>query len=206
MIEGDKSMLAGCIEKMRAQDCGTCDHRNDCAFIVPELLGRLFQPAPQPAGERPPQGRGGAFLRMLFGEIATAARREMAKKEATKKNGFARRVEAELEPLLATGSIRIERIARALGCSRQTLYRRLKAEGLTFEQVLDELRRRRALTLVRDASLPVKEIAWRLGFSDPAAFSRAFKRWTGMSPSEARSATPTRSSPAASRYNRRPPG
>lgn len=174
-------MIAGCIEKMRAQDCGTCDRRNDCAFIVPELLGRLFQPALQPVGERPPERRGGAFLRMLFGEIAGAARREMAKKKA-KPDSFRRKVEAELEPLLATGPLRIERIARALGCSRQTLYRRLKAEGLTFEQVLDELRRRRALTLVRDASLPVKEIAWRLGFSDPAAFSRAFKRWTGRSP------------------------
>ena len=175
-------MLAGCIEKMRTQDCGSCERRNDCAFIVPELLGRLFQPAPRPVGEQPPQGRGGSFLRMLFDEIAGAARREMAKKKAPKANGFARRVEAELEPLLASGTIRIERVARALGCSRQTLYRRLKAEGQTFAQVLDELRRRRALQLVRDAALPVKEIAWRLGFSDPAAFSRAFKRWTGKSP------------------------
>lgn len=182
MTRRAKDMIAGCIEKMRAQDCGTCDRRNDCAFIVPELLGRLFQPAPQPVGEQPPRSRGGTFLRMLFGEIATAARREMAKKKAVKANSFTRRVEAELEPLLATGEIRIERVARALGCSRQTLYRRLKAEGRTFAQVLDDLRRREALKLVRDAAFPVKEIAWRLGFSDPAAFSRAFKRWTGKSP------------------------
>lgn len=175
-------MIAGCIEKMRARDCGTCDRRNDCAFIVPELLGRLFQPAPQPVGEKPPERRGGTFLRMLFGEIATAARRERAKKKTVKANIFTHRVEAELEPLLATGEIRIERVARALGCSRQTLYRRLKAEGLTFARVLDDLRRREGLKLVRDAALPVKEIAWRLGFSDPAAFSRAFKRWTGKSP------------------------
>ena len=181
-------MIAGCIETMRDQDCGTCDHRNDCAFIVPELLGRLFQPAPQPVGEKPPESKGGAFLRMLFGEIANAARRETAKKQAVKENGFRRRVEAELEPLLATGPIRIEPVARALGCSRQTLYRRLKAEGLTFEQVLDDLRRRRALKLVRESALPVKEIAWRLGFSDPAAFSRAFKRWTGKSPRAMREA------------------
>jgi AraC-like DNA-binding protein len=106
----------------------------------------------------------------------------MARK-SEKRDSFRRRVEAELEPLLATGTIRIERVASALGCSRQTLYRRLKAEGQTFAQVLDNLRRRQALTLVRDAALlPVKEIAWRLGFSDPAAFSRAFKRWTGKSP------------------------
>lgn len=175
-------MLAGCIEKMAAQSCGTCARRDNCSFVVPELLGRLFLPAPQLPGEKPPEARGGAFLRMLFGEIAAVARREMAKKEAAKENGFARRVEAELEPLLATGTIRIERVARALGCSRQTLYRRLKAEGLTFAQVLDDLRCRLALRLIRDPALPVKELAWRLGFSDPAAFSRAFKRWTGKSP------------------------
>ncbi|HYD11856.1 MAG TPA: helix-turn-helix transcriptional regulator [Allosphingosinicella sp.] len=174
-------MIAGCIEKMRAQDCSTCDHRNDCAFIVPELLGRLFQPAPQPAGEKPPQSRGGTFLRRLFDEIAGAARREMARKPE-RPDSFRRRVEAELEPMLASGPIRIEPVARALGCSRQTLYRRLKAEGLTFEQVLDGLRRRQAEKWLRDPALPVKEIAWRLGYSDPAAFSRAFKRWTGKSP------------------------
>ncbi|HTU11022.1 MAG TPA: helix-turn-helix transcriptional regulator [Allosphingosinicella sp.] len=172
-------MIAGCIETMRAQDCATCDHRRDCAFIVPELLGRLFQPQPAPAGERPPEGRGGAFLRRLFGELAQAARKRRTRR---RESNIRHRVEAELEPLLAAGTIRIERVARALGCSRQTLYRRLKAEGLTFERVLDDLRRRRALKLVRDPALPVKEIAYRLGFSDPAAFSRAFKRWTGKSP------------------------
>lgn len=173
-------MIAGCIEKMRAQDCGSCDHRRDCAFVVPELLGRLFRPAGPPPGESPRKSRGGALLRLLFDEIAGAARREMAKKETP--DSFRRRVEAQLEPMLATRPIRIEPVARALGCSRQTLYRRLKAEGLTFERVLDGLRRRLALKLIRDPELPVKEMAWRLGFSDPAAFSRAFKRWTGRSP------------------------
>ena len=73
-------------------------------------------------------------------------------------------------------------VARDLGVSRHTLYRRLKAEGATFETVLDGLRHRLALRLVRDQGLSVKEAAWRLGFSDPTAFSRAFKRWTGTSP------------------------
>jgi AraC-like DNA-binding protein len=185
MTRRAKDMIAGCIERMRAQDCGTCARRNDCAFIVPELLGHLFQPAAAPAGERPPASRSGAFLRLLFGEIAGVARK---RRTARHENSFRRRVEAELEPLLASGAIRIERVARALGCSRQTLYRRLKVEGLTFAQVLDDLRHRQALKLVRDLALPVKEIAWRLGFSDPAAFSRAFKRWTGLSPRAMREA------------------
>ena len=95
-----------------------------------------------------------------------------------------------LIPLLAAGTIRVERVARALGCSRQTLYRRLKAEGLTFAGVLDDLRRREALQLIRDMSRSVKEIGYRLGFSDPAAFSRAFKRWTGKSPQAFRAQPP----------------
>jgi AraC-like DNA-binding protein len=95
---------------------------------------------------------------------------------------FREEVERHLEPLLAAGPIGIDSVARALGYSRQTLYRRLKAEGVTFEQVLDGLRRNLALRFIREEGLPVKEAAYRLGFSDPAAFSRAFKRWTGASP------------------------
>ena len=91
-------------------------------------------------------------------------------------------IERLLEPMLALGPVHIDQVARALGCSRQTLYRRLKAEGITFAELLDRLRRRLALRFVREQGLSVKETAYRLGFSDPAAFSRAFKRWTGMSP------------------------
>jgi AraC-like DNA-binding protein len=99
-------------------------------------------------------------------------------------------VERHVEPLLAAGAVRIEDVARDLGFSRQTLYRRLKAEGLTFEQLLDELRQRLALRFIRDEGIPVKDAAYRLGYSDPAAFSRAFKRWTGSSPSELRGRKP----------------
>lgn len=113
--------------------------------------------------------------------IATEIAREMRKYRA-RKPGVRRDVERHIEPLLASGEARIDRVASAMGCSRQTLYRRLKGEGLTFEQVLDELRHRIAIKLMRDGKLAVKDVAYRLGFSDPAAFSRAFKRWTGQSP------------------------
>ena len=113
--------------------------------------------------------------------IATGIAREMQKRRAGK-HSVRRDVERHLEPLLASGQARIDRVASAMGCSRQTLYRRLKAEGLTFEQVLDGLRHRLALKLMRDGKPAVKDTAYRLGFSDPAAFSRAFKRWTGQSP------------------------
>jgi AraC-like DNA-binding protein len=95
-------------------------------------------------------------------------------------------VEKELLSLLHTGDVAIARIASAMGMSRQTLYRRLKAEGVTYESVLDDLRQRMALDYLGARRVSVNETAYLVGFSDPAAFSRAFKRWTGRSPREAR--------------------
>jgi AraC-like DNA-binding protein len=122
-----------------------------------------------------------AFLGQLaealgWNEAARPARRE------TPRTSFRSDVERTLEPLLAGGDIGMDRIARELGRSRQTLYRRLKEEGTTFEQVLDQLRRRLAIRYIDREGLGVKQAAYRLGFSEPASFSRAFKRWTGRSP------------------------
>jgi AraC-like DNA-binding protein len=68
-----------------------------------------------------------------------------------------------------------------LPLQRQTLFRRLKVEGITFEKVLDELRHRVALKYLEDEKLSINETAYLVGFSDPAAFSHALKRWTGHS-------------------------
>jgi AraC-like DNA-binding protein len=96
------------------------------------------------------------------------------------------RVESLLMPILHTGVASVDTIAGKLGLSRQTLYRNLKVEGVTFEQVLDELRHRLALHYLSGKKVSVNETAYLVGFSDPAAFSRAFKRWTGISPRDAR--------------------
>jgi AraC-like DNA-binding protein len=96
------------------------------------------------------------------------------------------RVEQRLMPILHTGDISADRLACALGMSRPTLYRRLKEEGTTFEIVLDDLRRRLALHYLSGRKVSVNETAYLVGFSDPAAFSRAFKRWTGATPRAAR--------------------
>ena len=90
-------------------------------------------------------------------------------------------VEQLLAARLATGITQAE-IARALGMSRQTLLRRLREEGTTYEEVVDELRRRTALQCLERRRLSVKQTAAELGFSDVSAFSRAFKRWTGQRP------------------------
>jgi len=98
------------------------------------------------------------------------------------------RVETLLEPRLASGAARMDDVAALLKVSRQTLHRQLRAEGVTFEAVLDDLRRNRAVRLVTESETPLTEIGYQLGFSDPATFSRAFKRWTGSSPRTARAA------------------
>jgi AraC-like DNA-binding protein len=92
------------------------------------------------------------------------------------------RVESLLIPVLHTGEANMDMVAGKLALSRQTLFRKLKAEGVTFEKVLDELRHKLALDYLNGKKISVQETAYLVGFSDPGAFSRAFKRWTGSSP------------------------
>lgn len=94
------------------------------------------------------------------------------------------RVESLLMPILHTGKFSVERIAEKMGISRQTLFRKLRAEGATFEKVLDELRHKLAVHYLSGKKVSVNETAYLVGFSDAASFSRAFKRWTGVSPRE----------------------
>jgi AraC-like DNA-binding protein len=92
------------------------------------------------------------------------------------------RVEALLMPMLHKGDASMDAVAEKMGVSRQTLFRRLKDENATFERVLDDLRHRLALDYLGGRKVSVNETAYLVGFSDPAAFSRAFKRWTGTTP------------------------
>jgi AraC-like DNA-binding protein len=116
----------------------------------------------------------------VFGILSKHAEQLLSELEASKTTRG--RVEALLMPILHTGEIGMDVIAAKIGQSRQTLYRNLKEEGVTFEQVLDELRHKLALHYLDGKRVSVNETAYLVGFSDPSAFSRAFKRWTGRSP------------------------
>jgi AraC-like DNA-binding protein len=116
----------------------------------------------------------------VFGVLSERADALLADLETVK--SVRGRVESLLMPILHTGEVSMDRIARELGMSRQTLFRRLRAEGVTFEAVLDELRHRLAVHYLSGKKVSVNETAYLVGFSDPAPFSRAFKRWTGSSP------------------------
>lgn len=73
-------------------------------------------------------------------------------------------------------------LARSLQLSGTTLQRRLQDEGLGYQRLKDELRRDLAINLLGSTSHPVAEVAARLGFVEPSAFHRAFKKWTGVNP------------------------
>lgn len=97
------------------------------------------------------------------------------------------RVERLLVPLLHTHDSNMDVVSEKMGLSRQTLFRKLKAEGITFGRVLDELRHKTALHYLSAGKVSAKRTARLVGFSDSTAFSRAFKRWTGDGPRRYRS-------------------
>ena len=76
--------------------------------------------------------------------------------------------------------------AARLRMSERSLQRRLSDEGQTFDALLDELRRELALRYLTDKKIAIAEVAFLLGYSEPSAFHRAFKRWTGSTPSQVR--------------------
>jgi AraC-like DNA-binding protein len=79
------------------------------------------------------------------------------------------------------GAVTLLAIAERLATSERTLRRRLEAEGHTLRELADDVRRERADAMLAGGAT-VKEIAFALGFSEPSAFSRAYKRWTGRAP------------------------
>ena len=95
---------------------------------------------------------------------------------------FRDRIEAHILPDLHEGSLSMDKVARDLGMSRQTLYRRLKEEGVTFADIHDDLRHRMARDYLAARKVSVNETAYLLGFSEASSFVRAFRRWTGQSP------------------------
>lgn len=127
-----------------------------------------------------PQVRIAPDNRYAFGVLSEKAQALLRDMEA--RDTIRGRVEALLMAMLHTGQGDIATVAEKMGMSRQTLFRRLKAEGTTFAAVLDDLRRQLALHYLNGRKVSVNETAYLLGFSEPAAFSRAFKRWTGVSP------------------------
>jgi AraC-like DNA-binding protein len=76
----------------------------------------------------------------------------------------------------------VQAIGREMGVSPRTLSRRLVEEGTSFSDIQDQVRHQLALALLNDASVSIAEVAFFLGYAEPAPFHRSFKRWTGTTP------------------------
>ncbi len=102
------------------------------------------------------------------------------------RRSYADKVKGLISQTIGTGEADVDHIANQLNTSRQTLYRKLKAEGVSFQGLLEDVRFTTAKDQLRNSDRQLSEIAFSLGFSDLSAFSRAFKRWSGVTPKEYR--------------------
>jgi AraC-like DNA-binding protein len=113
--------------------------------------------------------------------LADASRRELAHGQNA---AFRSRVEDVLLRMYQRSTPDTpHEVARLLAVSARTLQRRLSEEGTTYREVRDAMRRSWSSRLLRDASLSISEVSARVGFSDVAAFDKAFRRWFGETPS-----------------------
>lgn len=99
---------------------------------------------------------------------------------------FASRVKQLLATKIEGGMLSLAAAAHELRMSERSLQRKLADENLTFEDLVDELRQDLARRYLADPKIAIGEVAYLLGYSEPSAFHRAFKRWTGVTPAEAR--------------------
>ena len=98
------------------------------------------------------------------------------------------RVKSIIIENLPSGNVSDEMVANELNMSTRALQRKLRKKETTFKQLLTETRQELADKYIRNNQLSLTEISFMLGFSEVSSFSRAFKRWTGESPSEYRCA------------------
>lgn len=102
--------------------------------------------------------------------------------------GLASQVERVVAARLTGGVPGTRQVARHLGLSERTLQRRLEAEGRSFHEIVEGVRRAYAERYLRDERLPLREIGFLVGFGDPSNFHRAFRRWTAQTPAAYRAA------------------
>ena len=105
------------------------------------------------------------------------------------KASMAMQVRVKIAEQLPSGRVTESSVAAALHVSPRSMQRRLQDEGTSFRAVFDDMRMELAVRYLGHAYLALNEISYLLGYSEPASFTRAFRRWKGVSPSEFRSQT-----------------
>ncbi|MEP6862625.1 MAG: AraC family transcriptional regulator ligand-binding domain-containing protein [Deltaproteobacteria bacterium] len=155
----------------------------ECAFATPSFV---TGPIDQITFDRPAHRL--VFAASLLDQklvsadtVATRLAIEQCERElaSTSDGELAARIRTALEADPATT---LPAVARTLRLSSRTLKRRLAEQGTTFTDIRDELRQQRAMLLVDNRSLSIGEIAVKLGYTELPNFTRAFRKWTGMTP------------------------
>jgi AraC-like DNA-binding protein len=101
--------------------------------------------------------------------------------------GIVRELQRALRNRVIGGSCSATDVAEVLSMHRRTLNRCLQREGTTFRAVLDRVRFEAARDQLRDERREIEDVARALGYAEPSAFTRAFRRWAGVPPSRWRS-------------------
>lgn len=160
---------ANCREHERIFRCPVLFDQADNALVFPKRLLAT------------PLGQADAQVRLTLDAYA-----EHLLAELKRGHHVLDRARLELARQLPEQGPDLEALAAALALSPRTLQRRLREAGLSFSQLLDETRQQLVLHYLRDPALELAEIAFLVGFSEPASLARAFRRWTGASPGEYR--------------------
>jgi AraC-like DNA-binding protein len=101
-------------------------------------------------------------------------------------NNLKQRVKGAITDMLSSGGVCDEKVAKGLNMSTRSLQRKLQGMNTSFGKLLEEVRRELAEHYIEDISVSLLEVAFICGFSVYSSFSRAYKRWTGISPNEKR--------------------
>ncbi|WNC73623.1 AraC family transcriptional regulator ligand-binding domain-containing protein [Thalassotalea psychrophila] len=104
--------------------------------------------------------------------------------ETIEKSSLATKVAELLITLLPSGEFDREKIAKNLHMSPRTFHDKLKKENTSYQQILDHTRQQLADKYLKEMDIPFSELTYLLGFADSSSFSRAFKRWHGVPPSQ----------------------
>ncbi|MCF4615477.1 helix-turn-helix transcriptional regulator, partial [Acinetobacter baumannii] len=120
------------------------------------------------------------LLRYFFKlKVSTHPNRYLARFD---KENILARVKVKLIEKLSTGDFQQQDVAKSLGLSIRSLQRKLSAENTSYSELLDQTRHELALSYIKNSSHNITEIAYILGFTDVSSFTRAFRRWTDLSP------------------------
>jgi AraC-like DNA-binding protein len=159
-------------EHERIFECPVAFNATRCQLVIARVVWDT------PRGDSNPE---------LFAVLDTHARMLLSQRQGL--TDIAGRVRAAIEAELRGGRPELEAVARKLAMSGRTLQRRLRDEGVLFNDLLDSARFQAAKAYLTQRDIAGSEVAYLLGFTEPSSFNHAFKRWSGQTPSEYRRQT-----------------